>query len=138
MSTRGGLLEIPKTKNYIRAAPCLYPINILTIHYSGEGMLCCHVRPDHANHRSAVIVDLKRSNENLFTYYRQLGAARAALIKTGIKTGVCRSCDVQDGINTWAARRKLTTMALSGIPNARKWLDAYIRYRRIERKGVAF
>ena len=138
MSTRGGLLDIPKTKNYVRTATCVYPINSLTVHYSGEGMLCCHVRPDHATHRSAVIVDLNRSDENLFTYYRQLAAARNALVQTGVKSGVCRSCDVRDDIKAWTARRRLTAAVLSRIPNARKRLDAYIRQRRVDREGIAF
>jgi hypothetical protein len=138
LSTRGGLLNIPKTNTYIRTAPCLYPINMLTIHYSGEGMLCCQVRPDHANHRQAVIVDLNRLEENLFTYYRKLGAARKALIGTGPKSGVCRSCDFADEIETWAARHRLATPLLSSIPGLKHSLEAFIRYRRINRKGVTF
>lgn len=96
MSTRGGLMEIPKSKAYRRRAACFAPVHHVVIDYNGRGMLCCQARSDSSQHSGAVITDLSKPENSLFHFYRALGDARAGLIAPGEKGGLCLTCDRSD------------------------------------------
>ncbi len=96
MSTRGGLMEIPKSKEYKRRAACFAPVHHVVIDYNGRGMLCCQARSDAAQHSGAVIMDLNKPENSLFHFYRALGDARAGLVSPGEKGGLCLTCDRSD------------------------------------------
>ena len=96
MTTRGGLMELPKSKTYSRRAACFAPIHQIVIDYNGQGMLCCQARSDAAQHADSVIMDLNKSENTLFHFYRALGPARAGLISPGLKCGICVTCDLSD------------------------------------------
>jgi hypothetical protein len=96
MSTRGGLMELPKSKTYRRRATCFAPVHHVVIDYDGRGMLCCQARSDATQHADAVITDLNKPENTLFHFYRALGPARAGLISPGLKCGICVTCDRSD------------------------------------------
>ncbi len=121
ISTRGGLLDVPKTKSYHRTAACLVPIRQVVIDYNGKGMLCCQVRSDAPGHQSAVIGDLMDPDYSLFHFYRDLAGARKGLLKEGAKKGVCESCDMSDASNADVAVTESWQSVLSAIPGA-GWL----------------
>lgn len=93
INSRGGSLDIPKTHIYQRTAVCMKPIYHININYDGKGMLCCNTRSDYAPHKEAIIADLARDDEDLFTFFAKLAPARRALLAPGKKEGVCLSCD---------------------------------------------
>lgn len=135
ISTRGGLVEVPKLATYRRRAVCLAPVRHLVIDYNGSGMLCCQTRSDAAGHESAIIGDLNQPGYGLFHLYRDLGAARRALLAPGEKTGVCRSCDVRDDGPDRLARREWIARAAHAIPGASKLVERTWR-RTIRRQFV--
>ena len=116
ISTRGGLVEVPKLKTYRRRAVCMAPLHHLVIDYNGKGMLCCQTRSDSAAHERAVIGDLNQPGYGLFHLYRDLGGARRALFAPGEKGGVCLSCDVRDDGPDRLARRPWLAAAAARIP----------------------
>jgi len=135
ISTRGGLVEVPKLASYRRHAVCLAPVRHMVIDYNGRGMLCCQTRSDAPEHEAAIIGDLNRPGYGLFQLYRDLGAARRALLAPGPKTGVCRSCDVRDDGPDRLARREWIARAADAIPGASKLVERMWR-RRIRRRFV--
>lgn len=96
MSTRGGLMEIPKSKEYKRRAACFAPVHHVVIDYNGRGMLCCQARSDAVQHSGAVIMDLNKPENSLFHFFRALAGARAGLVSPGEKGGLCLTCDRSD------------------------------------------
>ena len=117
MTTRGGLMELPKSKTYSRRAACFAPIHQIVIDYNGQGMLCCQARSDAAQHADSVIMDLNKSENTLFHFYRALGPARAGLISPGLKCGICVTCDLSDDGPDKLARNQTvaTILRASGI-----------------------
>ena len=116
ISTRGGLVDVPKLKSYRRRAVCMAPLHHVVIDFNGKGMLCCQTRSDAPEHKGAVIGDLNAPGYGLFHLYRDLGSARRALFAPGEKTGVCRSCDVRDDGPDRLARRPWLAEAAAKIP----------------------
>jgi hypothetical protein len=116
ISTRGGLMDIPKKGSYRRSAVCLAPLRHVVIDYNGMGMLCCQTRSDSREQQEAIIGDLSRRGYSLFHYYRDLATARAALLSPGPKGGVCESCDVSDDGPDTLARRAWIAAALRRLP----------------------
>jgi hypothetical protein len=116
ISTRGGLVEVPKLASYQRRAVCLAPVRHVVIDYNGKGMLCCQTRSDSVEHESAIIGDLARPGYGLFHFYRDLGAARRALFAPGEKGGVCRTCDVRDDGPDRLARRDWLAATVGRFP----------------------
>jgi hypothetical protein len=135
ISTRGGLVAVPKLASYRRHAVCLAPVRHLVIDYNGRGMLCCQTRSDAPEHQDAIIGDLNRSGYGLFHLYRDLGAARRALLAPGEKTGACRSCDVRDDGPDRLARREWIARATDAIPGASNLIERMWR-RTIRRRFV--
>jgi len=118
ISTRGGLVDVPKLATYRRRAVCLAPVRHVVIDFNGRGMLCCQTRSDAAQHKNEIIGDLNQSEYGLFHLYRDLGAARRALLGPGEKTGACRTCDVRDDGPDRLARREWIARAANSIPGA--------------------
>lgn len=116
ISTRAGLIDVPKKTLYHRTAACLVPIRQVIIDYNGKGMLCCQVRSDAPEHQSAVIGDLMDPAYSLFHFYRDLAGARKALLREGAKKGVCESCDMSDASNAEVAITPTWQSILSVIP----------------------
>jgi hypothetical protein len=116
VSTRGGLLDVPKRATYRRRAVCLEPLRHVVIHHDGSGMLCCQTRSDAAEHRDAVIGNLSSKSYSLFSYYRDLASARRHLLAPGAKSGVCASCDVGDAGPDLLARRQWLARLMHGMP----------------------
>lgn len=111
ISTRGGLLDLPKRGTYQRRAACLAPVRHLVIDYNGKAMLCCQTRSDAPGHGPAIIGDLSADDYSIFHYYRDLAGARRSLLAPGCKGGVCASCDVRDdGPDRMARRNSLVEM----------------------------
>lgn len=135
ISTRGGLLEVPKRATYRRHAVCLAPVRHVVIDYNGRGMLCCQTRSDASEHENAIIGDLNRPGYGLFHLYRDLGAARRALLAPGEKSGACRSCDVRDDGPDRLARREWIARATDAIPGAADLVERMWR-RTIRRRFV--
>lgn len=129
ISTRGGLIEVPKLATYRRHAVCLAPVRHVVIDYDGRGMLCCQTRSDAPEHKDAIIGDLNRPGYGLFHMYRDLGAARRALLAPGEKTGVCRSCDVRDDGPDKLARREWIAAVTAGVPGASNLVGRIWRQR---------
>ncbi len=116
ISTRGGLVRVPKLDTYRRKSVCLAPVRHVVIDYNGRGMICCQTRSDATAHEDAIIGDMNQSGYGLFHLYRDLGAARRALLTCGEKGGVCRSCDVRDDGPDRLARREWLARAVDSIP----------------------
>jgi len=116
ISTRGGLLPIPKAGVYKRTAACLAPIRHVVVDYNNKGMLCCQVRSDSPAHASAIIGDLGDPDYGLFHLYRDLAPARLALARPGPKTGVCQSCDISAAGNEKIYFSPRLHAFLAGIP----------------------
>ena len=135
ISTRGGLLDVPKLNSYQRHAVCLAPIRHLAIDYNGRGMLCCQTRSDAPEHAGAIIGDLNRKSYDLFHLYRDLGAARRALLAPGEKTGACKSCDVRDDGPDTLARREWIARIADALPGKSTLLEGIWR-RKIQRRFV--
>ena len=135
ISTRGGLVEVPKLATYRRRAVCLAPVRHVVIDYNGRGMLCCQTRSDAAQHANAIIGDLSRSDYGLFHMYRDLGAARRALLAPGEKSGACRSCDVRDDGPDRLARHEWIAKTADAIPGASRLVERMWR-RTIRRRFV--
>ena len=135
ISTRGGLVEVPKLASYRRHAVCLAPVRHVVIDYNGRGMLCCQTRSDASEHENAIIGDLNRTGYGLFHLYRDLGAARRALLSPGEKTGACRSCDVRDDGPDKLARREWIARAMDAIPGVSNLVERMWR-RSIRRRFV--
>ncbi len=133
ISTRGGLLQIPKAGTYKRTAACLAPIRHVVVDYNNKGMLCCQVRSDASDHASAVIGDLGDPNYGLFHLYRDMASARLALVEPGPKTGVCQSCDISAASNEGVYFSQKLHAFLAGVPGMRA-LSAYAT-RRFSRFG---
>lgn len=121
ISTRGGLVDIPKVMNYHRTAACLAPIRHVVLDYNGKAMLCCQVRSDAPEHKSAIIGDLMDPDYSLFHFYRDLGGARKALVKAGAKKGVCESCDMSDASNADVAVSPMWQSVLTALPGS-EWM----------------
>jgi hypothetical protein len=132
ISTRGGLVEVPKLSTYRRRAACLAPVRHVVVDYDGRGMLCCQTRSDAAGHKGEIIGDLNQPDYGLFQLYRDLGAARRALLAPGEKTGACQTCDVRDdgpdklARHEWIAR---TTNSIPGVSSlvGRMWRRTFRR-----------
>ena len=135
ISTRGGLVEVPKLAAYRRRAVCLAPVRHVVVDYNGRGMLCCQTRSDAPPHANAIIGDLNDTNYGLFHMYRDLGAARRALLGPGKKSGVCRSCDVRDDGPDRLARREWIARAAQTVPGMSKLVERMWR-RTIRRRFV--
>jgi hypothetical protein len=135
ISTRGGLVEVPKLATYRRHAVCLAPVRHVVIDYDGRGMLCCQTRSDASEHEDAVIGDLNQPGYGLFHLYRDLGAARRALLAPGEKTGACRTCDVRDDGPDRLARREWIARATDAVPGASNLIERMWR-RTIRRRFV--
>jgi hypothetical protein len=135
ISTRGGLVEVPKLATYRRHAVCLAPVRHVVIDYDGRGMLCCQTRSDASEHEDAVIGDLNQPGYGPFHLYRDLGAARRALLAPGEKTGACRTCDVRDDGPDRLARREWIARATDAVPGASNLIERMWR-RTIRRRFV--
>ncbi len=135
ISTRGGLVKVPKLASYRRRAVCLAPVRHMVIDYNGRGMLCCQTRSDAPEHRDAIIGDLNQRGYGLFHLYRDLGAARRALLAPGEKTGVCLSCDVRDDGPDKLARRHWIARATNAIPGVSNLVERMWR-RKVRRRFV--
>jgi MoaA/NifB/PqqE/SkfB family radical SAM enzyme len=118
ISTRGGLLDLPKRATYQRRSACLAPVRHLAIDYNGKAMLCCQTRSDAPAHQSAVIGDLSVPDYSIFHYYRDLAKARRHLLAPGCKGGVCASCDVRDDGPDRLARRTPLAGAFHRLPGS--------------------
>ncbi|MDX1513355.1 MAG: radical SAM protein [Gammaproteobacteria bacterium] len=118
LSTRGGLLDLPKRDVYSRRAVCLAPVRHLAIDYNGKAMLCCQTRSDAREHAPAIIGDLADPGYGIFHYYRDLGRARRGLLAPGCKGGVCATCDVRDDGPDRLARRRPVAAVLERMPGA--------------------
>jgi len=118
ISTRGGLLDLPKRSTYVRRSVCLAPVRHLVIDYNGKAMLCCQTRSDAPEHASAIIGDLSEPGYSIFHYYRDLARARGNLLAPGCKGGVCTSCDVRDDGPDRMARRPALAATYHLIPGA--------------------
>lgn len=116
ISTRGGLVDVPKLASYRRRSVCLAPVRHMVIDYNGKGMLCCQTMSDSPAQRAAIIGDLSSPGYGLFHLYRDLGKARRALLSPGEKTGVCTSCDVRDDGPDRLARRDWFANAVNRLP----------------------
>ena len=116
ISTRGGLLEVPKLASYRRRSVCLAPVRHMVIDYNGKGMLCCQTMSDAPAQRAAIIGDLSSPDYGLFHLYRDLGKARRVLLSPGEKSGVCTSCDVRDDGPDRLARRDWFAKAVNCLP----------------------
>lgn len=133
ISTRGGLVATPKRESYRRRAVCLAVVRHIVIDYDGKAVLCCQTRSDSSRHASAAIGDLARPDYGLFHLYRDLGAARRALLAPGANGGVCTTCDVRDDGPDRLARRNWLAATLRSLPNAdapAEWL-----WRKAIRRG---
>lgn len=135
ISSRGGLVRVPKLAKYRRRAVCLSPVRHIVIDYNGRGMLCCQTRSDAPEHADAIIGDLNRPGYGLFHLYRDLANARRALLAPGEKTGACRTCDVRDDGPDKLARRDWLARMVNAVPGKRTFLDNIWR-RRIQRRFV--
>lgn len=135
ISTRGGLVRVPKLETYRRKSVCLAPVRHVVVDYNGRGMICCQTRSDANAHENAVIGDLNEPGYGLFHLYRDLGAARRALLKRGEKGGVCRSCDVRDDGPDRLARREWMARAACAIPGASRLMEHMWR-RTVRRRLV--
>jgi len=136
ISTRGGLVEVPKLETYRRRAVCLATVRHVVIDHDGKGMLCCQTRSDAPAHRSAVIGDLGRAGYGIFDLYRDLGAARRKLLAPGLKGGPCRTCDVRDDGPDRLARREWIAAAIDGVPGT-SGMVARLWRRRMRRRFTA-
>ncbi len=123
VSTRGGLVQVPKLETYRRRSVCLAPVRHVVIDYNGRGMICCQTRSDATAHKNAIIGDMNQPGYGLFELYRDLGAARRALLSGGEKSGVCRSCDVRDDGPDRLARREWIARAADAIPGASRLME---------------
>src|ERR1035441_8174292 len=112
MSTRAGLMQIPKTHSYHRTGACLAPSRYVAVDYNGKGMLCFQTRSDAPQHQNAVIGDLTHPGYSIFCFYRDLGSARAGLVAPGLKGGFCDSCDVSTPSPDRLARRPAIASAM--------------------------
>jgi radical SAM family protein len=139
MSTRGGLMELPKSKTYTRRAACFAPIHHVVIDYNGQGMLCCQARSDAAQHADSVIMDLNKLENTLFHFYRALGPARAGLIAPGLKCGICVTCDRSDDGPDKLARNRTVAAILRASGLSKGVQAAKVRggKRRYEEKAAA-
>ena len=135
ISTRGGLVEVPKLTSYRRRAVCMAPVRHMVIDYNGRGMLCCQTRSDAPGHEDAIIGDLNRPGYGLFHLYRDLGAARRALLSPGEKSGPCLSCDVRDDGPDKLARRHWIARATDSIPGVSNLVERMWR-RKVRRRFV--
>jgi hypothetical protein len=135
ISTRGGLVEVPKLASYRRHAVCLAPVRHVVIDYNGRGMLCCQTRSDAPEHEDAIIGDLNQPGYGLFHLYRDLAGARRALLAPGEKTGACRSCDVRDDGPDRLARREWIARAIDAVPGVPGLVERMWR-RKIRRRFV--
>ncbi|MDE2027213.1 MAG: radical SAM protein [Candidatus Omnitrophica bacterium] len=136
MSSRGGsLAKESGYENYFRTMPCFYPVMHLAIAYDGHCMLCCQVRPDIKEHRTAIIGDLNNDDYSLFHYYRDLAPARAALLGPGPKGGVCSSCSVNPfgGGPYRLGRMKMVSKILNSLPGNKALMDFLWLYPRTDR-----
>ena len=131
ISTRAGLLDIPKLKSYHRTAACLVPIRQVVIDYNGKAVLCCQVRSDSPEHQSGIIGDVSAPEYSLFHLYRDLGGARRALVTPGVKKGFCESCDVSAASNENISRNA-SSAVLSRMPGAEMLTSLAIRRSRFE------
>ncbi len=113
ISTRAGLLDIPKLYNYRRRAICLAPVRHVVVDYNGKAMLCCQTRSDSPQHQEAIIGDLSTPDYDLFTYYRDLAPLRRVLASAGEKRGCCLSCDMSAEGPKWIVRNKFFSKLLS-------------------------
>ena len=98
-------------------------------------MLCCQTRSDATGHQGAIIGDLDRPGYGLFDLYRDLGAARRALLAPGEKAGACRSCDVRDDGPDKLARREWIARTAGAIPGVSNLVER-IRRRTFRRRFV--
>ena len=133
LSTRGGLVAIPKRETYRRRAVCLAVVRHLVIDFDGKGVLCCQTRSDSREHAGAVVGDLARPGYGLFHLYRDLGAARRDLLAPGAKRGACATCDVRDDGPDRLARRQWLATTLQSIPGAEE--RAARLWRRAMKRG---
>ena len=136
ISTRGGLVDVPRLQSYQRRSVCFSPLHSVVVDYNGKGMLCCQVRSDSERHASAIIGDLSQPQYSLFEFYRDLAPARLSLLSPGPKGGPCRTCTVSDGGPDKTSRRPLIANALAYVRPLRgllEWsVDAVSRRRRWE------
>jgi len=115
MSTRAGLMQIRKTRSYRRTAVCLAPIRHVVIDYNGKGMLCCQTRSDAPRHQGSIVGDLTQPGYSIFSFYRDLGPARAGLLSPGPKGGPCESCDVSAPQSNLLSHRPVFAAAVRAL-----------------------
>jgi hypothetical protein len=114
LSTRGGLIDVPRLRSYRRSSACLHTLLRPTIDYNGKGVFCCHVRSDSPAHASVTIGDLSVPGYTLFHLYRDLAPARRSLLAHGLKSGVCGSCNSSEE-SSWVSRRAWLARSLTPI-----------------------
>lgn len=137
MSSRGGyLLKESGNETYARTLPCFSPIMLMSVAYDGHCMLCCQVRPDVMEHRSAIIGNLNNEGYSIFHYYRDMSPSRGALLRPGIKTGVCTSCIVNPfgGGPHKLGRMDGISKILNKIPGSKAAMDYSWLYPRMGRE----
>ena len=131
MSTRGGsLLNALPVVPPPRTSVCFSPIQHVNIDWNGKGMLCCHVRSDCVDHSHAVIEDLSQPGYGLFDLYRDLAAARAALVRGGPKEGVCATCTMNPGGPDRIGRFAWVARAIGSVPSVERTVRRLSRARR--------
>ena len=89
-------MDIPKRTTYQRTSACTKPVYHMNVNYDGKGMLCCHTRTDFVGHKDAVIADLSKSTEDMFSFFTKLAPSRRGLLGPGKKCGACTTCDDGD------------------------------------------
>jgi hypothetical protein len=114
LSTRGGLIDVPRLRTYRRSSACLHTLVRPTIDYNGRGVFCCHVRSDAKAHASVTVGDLNQPGYTLFHMYRDLGPVRRDLLSYGPKAGVCGGCNSSEE-SELVGRRPWLSTALSPI-----------------------
>ena len=137
MYSRGGyLLNESGYGNYVRTMPCISPIVHLSVAYNGKCMLCCQVRPDVKEHESAIIGDLNNDNYSVFHYYRDLASSREALLRPGIKKGVCLTCSFNPfgGGPYKLGRIDLISKVLNNVPGVKFLMNSLWLYPRMDRE----
>ncbi len=137
MYSRGGYLSKESGyDDYQRTLPCFSPVMHLSVSHNGKCMLCCQVRPDVKEHRSAIIGDLNVEDYSIYHYYRDLSSSRKALLSPGAKTGVCKTCSVNPfggGPYKWGRTDAVSKMFQS-LPGCKTMMKALWLYPRLDRE----
>jgi len=93
LSSRGGLIQIKQTET--RVSPCYAPYKHLVIDWDGSVVICCQVRSDSLQHKSAKVAVVGKDGVGLVDSYLKLSGWRNSLKAFGIKDEPCKGCNVE-------------------------------------------